>query len=1124
MNPKITFKQLQAHFFWTAIISFPMLPVSAVTFDSGTSGNWNLAATWTLTSGTDADGVPDADDAVTIKAGHNVTTTGGSSCTTITVKSSATLTIQNNLNNSGICLNQGALEWTSGVFDGTGVITNDGTINISGIVTALHNTAADITNNAGGTINWLNGYIDGGSSGQTLTNYGTFNLIGDNPSFRNCEMAIINKSGGSIVKGGTTSAGLSIDLPFTNESGGMVTIHSGASISFNGNFNLTQDGAFTVDGTLNFASGTLSQSQVFSINGTCNVTLGTHTFGAGFSGSGTLVVSGGALTFDAGSTLSTKLTQSNGTLNDNVGLTPGEVNITGGTYQGSGSPTFANGFTWNGGIITGSGAVTVSGNFVSNTGTLSLSGSKELRIASTGTITYNTPRAIAFSSGSSKLTVASPGSLTFDGSSTLNITGGGSTLFAIETGGSLVKTGSGTATILPLVSLAAGSTISIDNGALIFNGFSQTYNFTAGSVSITAPGSFTLANSAVSTFNLSGITISGTGTLITSASTINVNAGTSITSKLTTNSSNFNDNIGLIPGEMTLSGGLYQGTGSATFANGFIWNGGQLNGSGMVTMSGVMTGTSGSRSLSGSKILRITGMGTFTGGGIQLSQTSSLLIASGGSLTIDNAASASISSALTATMEVQTGGSFIKTGAGTLTVSNAPFVNNGTLRVSTGELILGNSTTHAGSFDVVSGATLNFSNTSTNTTFSGINFTNNGTVTVATGRSLLFSGASQQYLHGNGTAIPSLTLNNAQNLNIQGSQNITTFTFTSGKAYLQNGDLAIGTLAGADANKYFVTQGAGRLLQTVPVTATLFPVGPTISSYNPVTLQQVSGTASFGVRVRQGFDYPTNGDGYVNRQWTIDHTGGTPNANLTFQWSPSDATMTFDPNDCHISRYSGGGWNSFGDGTAACGATCIRTQNGVTQFSPFGIGTATALPVELVNFEGLLQDEMVLLTWQTASELNAAWYQIERSADGVNWANIGKVAAQGNTNQAHDYTFTDRSPLPQGYYRLRMEDLDGSFEYSPIVSIQLKTKDFSLKTLYPNPVNTELTLQFFSPAAMEIQLKLTDVSGKIRHTERIHTLAGFFNKNLNVSELEPGIYFIEVSTDEKRSVHRFAKK
>jgi len=1342
MNPKFNFTQLQIRFFLAAIWLIVILPVSAATFDSATSDNWSLATTWTLTSGTDDNGVPDADDSVTIKAGHNVTVNSGSTCTTITVEATATLTLTSTLNNSGAFLNQGTLEWT-GTLSGAGAITNDGTINFSGLVTTLHNTASDITNNAGGTINWLNGYIDGNGGGQTLTNYGVFNLIGDNPSSRYCDMAIINKSGGSILKGGTTSAGLNIDLPFTNESGGMVTIHSGASISFTTNFNLTQDGAFTVDGTLNLASGTLSQSQVFSVNGACNVTAGTHAFGAGFSGSGSLSISGGTLTFDAGSTLSTKLTQSAGTLNDNVGLMPGEVTLTGGSYQGAGSPTFANGLTWNGGIIGGSGTVTVSGNFISTTGNPSLSGSKELRITSTGTVTANTNRAIAFGNGSSKLTVASTGSLTFDGSSTMSISGGASTLFAIENGGNLAKTGSGTATIVPLVSLAAGSTINIDNGALIFNGASQTYNFTEGSVSITAPGSFTLANLVNSIFNLSGITISGTGTLIASAATTNVNAGTSITSRLSVTGSSFNDNIGLIPGEVTLGGGgnyqgtgsptfgngfiwnsgnfagsgivtvsgtmtasgasfrfiqgtkelhlsgtgnltnaginvsngtkvfilnggaltidlpgstatlgngstsiievqtggaliktgsnqlningqlllsggsltiseglfnvssitthnysggtivvngtgdfrhsngntanfsnvavsgtgtfslssivnfntgsslsckvnnsgtindnvglmpgevtstgTYGGTGSPTFANGFIWNGGQLNGSGTVTMSGIMTGTSGSRSLFGSKILRITGTGTFTSGGIQLAQTSSLFIANGGALTIDNAASANISmngSAPPATMEVQAGGSFTKTGAGTLTVSNAPFVNNGTLTVSNGELTLGNSTTHSGNFNVATGATLSFSNTTANTTFAGINFTNNGTVSVGTGRSLVFGGASQQYLHGNGTAIASLTLNNAQNLNIQGSQNITTFTFTSGKAYLQNGDLTAGTLSGADATKYFVTQGTGRLIQSVTLISKLFPVGSGISSYNPVTMEQVSGTASFGVRVKQGFDYPTNGDGYVNRQWTIDHTAGTPNTNVTFQWSPSDATMTFDPNNCHISRYSGG-WNPFGDGAATCGATCTRTQNGVTQFSPFGIGTGTALPVELVNFEGLFQDDRVLLSWQTASELNATWYQIERSPDGLNWVNIGKVVAQGNSNQDHDYTFTDRTPFSLGYYRLRMEDLDGTFEYSPVVSVSIKTKDFLLKNLYPNPASTALTLQIFSPAEGEIHLKITDVSGTIRHTERIYTPINFFNKILDVSELEPGIYFIEVSIDGKRSVHRFAKR
>ena len=44
----------------------------AATFSSVSSGTWSTPATWTLTSGTDTDGIPDKDDDVTINGGHSI--------------------------------------------------------------------------------------------------------------------------------------------------------------------------------------------------------------------------------------------------------------------------------------------------------------------------------------------------------------------------------------------------------------------------------------------------------------------------------------------------------------------------------------------------------------------------------------------------------------------------------------------------------------------------------------------------------------------------------------------------------------------------------------------------------------------------------------------------------------------------------------------------------------------------------------------------------------------------------------------------------------------------------------------------------------------------------------------
>ena len=46
--------------------------INAATFSSVSSGTWSAPATWNITLGTDADGIPDSDDDVTINGGNSI--------------------------------------------------------------------------------------------------------------------------------------------------------------------------------------------------------------------------------------------------------------------------------------------------------------------------------------------------------------------------------------------------------------------------------------------------------------------------------------------------------------------------------------------------------------------------------------------------------------------------------------------------------------------------------------------------------------------------------------------------------------------------------------------------------------------------------------------------------------------------------------------------------------------------------------------------------------------------------------------------------------------------------------------------------------------------------------------
>jgi hypothetical protein len=96
----------------------------------------------------------------------------------------------------------------------------------------------------------------------------------------------------------------------------------------------------------------------------------------------------------------------------------------------------------------------------------------------------------------------------------------------------------------------------------------------------------------------------------------------------------------------------------------------------------------------------------------------------------------------------------------------------------------------------------------------------------------------------------------------------------------------------------------------------------------------------------------------------------------------------------------------------------------------------TVLPIELIAFEAYLIPDGVRLDWQTASEQNSSYFEVNRSVDGVNWSAIGQVTAAGTSLEELNYTFSDlEAPYGGLYYQLLQVDADGTEENSPVVFI-----------------------------------------------------------------------------------------
>jgi hypothetical protein len=193
----------------------------------------------------------------------------------------------------------------------------------------------------------------------------------------------------------------------------------------------------------------------------------------------------------------------------------------------------------------------------------------------------------------------------------------------------------------------------------------------------------------------------------------------------------------------------------------------------------------------------------------------------------------------------------------------------------------------------------------------------------------------------------------------------------------------------------------------------------------------------------------------------------------------------------------------------------------VKDFSEFwlnngGITGLIALPIQLISFDAHKQpNNDVLLEWKIGEESNVDRYEIEvakssRDYQLNNFVNIGTVKSRGNSSSTQLYNFTDAENNKSGtrYYRLKIIELDGSFQYSAIRPV-IFNSEISWQ-VYPNPSQGVFNFIFQQDEGESIDLKVYDTNGQlIQQTQTKAT--GFVQKvvvDLQQNKYAPGMYMI----------------
>jgi len=175
---------------------------------------------------------------------------------------------------------------------------------------------------------------------------------------------------------------------------------------------------------------------------------------------------------------------------------------------------------------------------------------------------------------------------------------------------------------------------------------------------------------------------------------------------------------------------------------------------------------------------------------------------------------------------------------------------------------------------------------------------------------------------------------------------------------------------------------------------------------------------------------------------------------------------------------------------------------------PKSYRAATSFPVELISFTGNIQGDRIELNWRTASELNNAYFAVERSQDGKAFTTLGEVAGMGTTETLSSYRFQDLNPLAgSAYYRLRQVDFDGQETILSTIELNTLSEGLQVKA-YPNPVQHVLTLSLQDASDIQ-QIELLNLRGQAVRIRPEQTQPQTWR--LPVDHLAPGVYILRIS-------------
>ncbi len=176
----------------------------------------------------------------------------------------------------------------------------------------------------------------------------------------------------------------------------------------------------------------------------------------------------------------------------------------------------------------------------------------------------------------------------------------------------------------------------------------------------------------------------------------------------------------------------------------------------------------------------------------------------------------------------------------------------------------------------------------------------------------------------------------------------------------------------------------------------------------------------------------------------------------------------------------------------------------------------SALPIVLANFTGEYIHGVDNLYIDITQAINVKNIAVERSDDGNNFSQLGLLPVP-SAQLVGKHTYTDAQPfVGKNYYRLKITDNDGMYQYSNIIVLQntLNQKTY----VYPNPAKNNAYISFSGIQAGRYSCVVYDASGKAIISREYTLATGNQTVSVPLNNMAGGIYVVRVTDSKGKTV------